>query len=194
MFNSQFASKWRLAGNIICIKYKNVATKSCQIKNELFEENQENCLEHNIATGIFGAVTSCGTSCVIRRDVLCIRGISLMASRAHIPLIQTPEILTLSASRLGLTFSPVGLSVWVNVVGVWSLVRVPLSAPLPLPRDQSQHCAPLSLRAPVSVAAKATMMWGRARVRVVMKAVDSLRALSRLLPVAHLPVEVGIVP
>ena len=79
-----------------------------------------------------------------------------------------------------------------NVVRVWR--QMSLRASLPLARDQSEHRASLSLRAPVSVAAEAAMMRGCARVRVVMKAVHSLRALRRLLSVAHLPVEVGIVP
>ena len=66
--------------------------KVTEAKNKRLEENQENCsdvIDHNMV----GAESSCGTSWVISRDVLWIRGISLMASRQHSPR-QTPEILT----------------------------------------------------------------------------------------------------
>ena len=77
-----------------------------------------------------------------------------------------------------------------NAVRVGQLVTPSLA----LARYQRQHRAPLSLRAPVPVAPEVAVLRGRAGVRVVVKAVRGVEPLRRLVPVAHLAVEVGVVP
>ena len=69
MFNSQFASKLRLAGNNICIKIQKCRDEKL-LKQKIHAWRKTRKIVQMLDQNIEGGVTSCGPSGVISEDAL----------------------------------------------------------------------------------------------------------------------------